>query len=431
MQDTSIAARGGPPADPAGIRWAAPRAIAIAFVIAGIAAAPPPAAAAAPDGPPGTSVVVLEHDGAGQRPERVVRHLGGRITRRLAVVDGFAARVPRSVVTTLRSAGGVRAVVLDGRLRPLSDESTSSLGTSLASVRATIAAGDDASAGAGVDVALVDTGISPVGGLAGRIVDGPDLSADADDAGKRHLDGFGGRHLAGAVAGEDGVARAARMVNVKVADRDGATSLSRLLAGIDWVVRHRQKNGLNIRVLTSAFGADAEGGDYRNDPLAFAVERAWRSGITVVAAAGNGGAETSALDSPAYDPYVLAVGASDSLGTDTPADDVVASFSSRGSAVRPPDVVAPGTGIISARVPGLLLDQLFPGARVGEHGFRGSGTSQPAAVASGAVAALLSARPDLDPDEVKAALRETARPLGDDPRAEGEGLIDVAAARVA
>ena len=96
----------------------------------------------------------------------------------------------------------------------------------------------------------------------------------------------------------------------------------------------------------------------------------------------------------------------------TLADDGIAPFSSRGSATRGPDVVAPGVAILSTRVPGSFLDEAFPAARIGD-GFRGSGTSQAAAVVSGAAALLVGERPTLDPDQVKALLRAGARPLPD------------------
>ena len=257
------------------------------------------------------------------------------------------------------------------------------------------------------------------------MVDGPDFSDDARFDALRHLDAFGhGTHLAGIIAA---VAPQARVVNVKVADHEGTTSLGNLLAGIDWAVRRGDRDGLNVRVLNLAFGAEADG-SYRNDPLAYAVERAWDEGLAVVVSAGNGGDDTDGLDSPAYDPYVVAVGAEDSGGTATLADDGMAPFSSRGSATRGPDVVAPGVAILSTRVPGSLLDEAFPAARIGD-GFRGSGTSQAAAVVSGAAALLVGARPGLEPDQVKALLRSTARPLPDtDTSLQGAGVIDVAAA---
>ena len=125
---------------------------------------------------------------------------------------------------------------------------------------------------------------------------------------------------------------------------------------------------------------------------------------------------------------MVAVGAEDSGDTATLADDGIALFSSRGSDTRGPDVVAPGVAILSTRVPGSLLDEAFPAARIGDS-FRGSGTSQAAAVVSGAAALLVGARPGLEPDQVKELLRATARPLpGTDTSLQGAGVIDVAAA---
>jgi serine protease AprX len=176
-------------------------------------------------------------------------------------------------------------------------------------------------------------------------------------------------------------------------------------------------------------GADVSG-SYRDDPMAAAVEEAWQRGIAVVVAAGNSGPGGGGLDSPAHDPYVIAAGASDDVRTANPVDDVMAEFSSAGDGTRNPDVVAPGVGIVSLRVPGASLDVQFPQARIGDANFRGSGTSQAAAVASGAVAQLASARPDLDPDSLKAVLRAAARPLpGVDPLLQGTGVIDVAEAK--
>ena len=288
------------------------------------------------------------------------------------------------------------------------------------------AVGAETVAGGRVDVALVDSGVSPDTALDGHVVDGPDFSDDARVEGLRNLDAFGhGTHLAGIIAA---VAPQARVVSVKVADHEGTTSLGQLLAGIDWTVRRGDRDGLDVRVMNLAFGAEVDGGSYRNDPLAFAVERAWDEGLAVVTSAGNGGHDSDSLDSPAYDPYVIAVGAEDSGGTATIADDGMALFSSRGSVTRGPDVVAPGVAIVSTRVPGSFLDEAFPDARIGD-GFRGSGTSQAAAVVSGAAALLIGERSRLAPDEVKALLRSSGRPLpGTDASLQGTGVVDVLAA---
>lgn len=389
-----------------------------------------------------TPVVVVAQPDAARAAEHATRALGGRVERDLQLIHGFTARVPGLALVALRHERSVRSVVRDRAYKLSSTTSAAAPdgaggpGSSLDTARAAIGAGQavDAGDGSGVDVAIVDSGVSPVPGLnaPGKVAATVDFSADASDSAQRGLDGFGhGTHLAGIIAGDDpadgfdGIAPGARIVDVKVADHDGSTSLAQLLAGIDWIVRNHDRGGLDIRVMNLAFGA-SPAGSYRDDPLAFAVEQAWRHGIVVVTAAGNGGAATDGLDSPAYDPYVLAVGAEDTAGTATPADDTVAPFSSAGDGVRNPDVVVPGVDIVSLRVPGGLLDQTFPAARIGDEWFRGSGTSQAAAVASGAVALLLAQRPQLDPDAAKSLLVGGARPLAGAPATvQGAGLVDV------
>jgi serine protease AprX len=285
--------------------------------------------------------------------------------------------------------------------------------------------------GRGVDVALVDSGVVPVGSLAqrGRVVYGPDFSSERGDRDLRNLDTFGhGTHLAGLIAGRDpitgfsGVAPGARLVSLKIAGADGETSLGRVLAALDWIRRNHDAPGYNIRVVNLSLGVP--GDDYRSDALAWAVEQLWQEGIVVVAAAGNNGAGARMLDMPADDPFVIAAGASDMRKTADPRDDRVADFSSRGR-WRAADLVAPGTSVLSLRVPGSTLDLEFPGARVNGLYFRGSGTSQAAAVTSGIAARVLSARPELNPDQLKAVLVAGAVDLPDPRSEDGAGRIDL------
>jgi serine protease AprX len=311
-------------------------------------------------------------------------------------------------------------------MQPTGDEAPAAAGTTVETV-ASILGADDLVAGghdgAGVDVALIDTGIAMSGEA---VVDGPDLSTTGDDPELHGLDAFGhGTHLAGIV---HGVAPGARIVNVKVAEPDGSTSIGRILRAVDWVVRNRDRGGLNVRVLNLAYGAPAVG-SYTRDPLAYALEQAQRRGIAVVVAAGNGGEEAPGLDSPAYDPHLIAVGADDDARTVALADDAVPAWSSRGDGGRNPDVIAPGTAVVSLGVPGGFLYEEFPGARVGEAGFRGSGTSQAAAGVSAVAALVLAARPELRPAELKAVMRATARrvPAAAEDQ-QGAGVPDAAAA---
>ena len=289
--------------------------------------------------------------------------------------------------------------------------------------------------GRGIDVAVIDTGVVPVTGLggAGKVVNGPDLSFESQVDELRYADGYGhGTHMAGIIAGNDGtsggfkgVAPGARLVNVRVGASDGGVDVSQVIAAIDWVAQHRNDAGMNIRVLNLSFGTDGVQ-PAQLDPLTYAVENAWRKGIVVVVGGGNDGTARAMLTNPAYDPFVLAVGAVDLNGTASVSDDAVAPFSSRGSTTRAVDLVAPGVSIASLRDPGSTIDREHPGSVVDSRFFRGSGTSQAAAVTSGAAALLLQARPTLTPDAVKALLRTTATPLvSTDLRAQGRGRLDV------
>ena len=275
--------------------------------------------------------------------------------------------------------------------------------------------------GKGVDVAVIDTGVSPVAGLStpGKVLNGPDLSLESQSSNLQYLDTNGhGTFMAGVIAGNDGqpggyrgVAPGARILSVKVGDADGGVDVSQVIAAIDWIVQHRYDNGMNVRVINLSYGTNSTQA-YNVDPLAYAVEQAWKAGIVVIAATGNSGYQkyslAPGLADPSYDPQVIAVGAADTLGTPSLWDDQVASFSadaascSRGC--RAPDVIAPGTHMQGLRVPGSYLDQNFSSAVLGDQYFRGSGTSEATAFTSGAVALLLQKYPQATPDQVKAML---------------------------
>jgi len=310
--------------------------------------------------------------------------------------------------------------------------------------------------GQGVTVALLDSGIAPVAGLdgAGKVVNGPDLSLENGTDALRNLDTFGhGTHLAGIIAGEDpvdrdprsgeiknlaptvqlGVAPDATLLPLKLATANGSTDVSQVIAALDWVSQHAHDDQANIRVVNLSFGTDSLQ-PYQVDPLAAAAENAWRHGIVVVVSAGNEGQEAARLTDPAMDPYVIAVGASDPQqtvkGWATPA---VAAFTNSGTAERHVDLLAPGKSITSLRDPGSSVDQEHPEGRVAGdltgRLFRGSGTSQAAAVVSGAAALLVQANPSLTPDQVKAALVRTATPLAAAPVvSQGAGQLNVEAA---
>ncbi|MDT4991188.1 MAG: serine protease AprX [Actinoplanes sp.] len=424
-----------------------------------------PAAVTGPVAAPTGTVPIVVRAGtaaASAAAKTAVRRAGGTLGRDLDLITGFAATVPGASLAALRALPGVE-VTTDAPVRMKSDSWVDQVGsTPLTRIIAAVGANkaDNANpditdtktgislTGAGVGVALIDSGVAPVQGLTGpgKIVFGPDLSFESQATNLRDLDTYGhGTHMAGIIAGQDpasvtgtahfsGVAPAATILSVKVAAADGASDVSQVIAGIDWVVAHRNDRGLNIRVLNLSFGTESTQAEIL-DPLSFAVEQAWNAGIVVVVAAGNDGPAANHLTMPAANPNIIAVGGADTMGTDARADDQVTTFTNRGNASRHVDVIATGQSVVSLRNPGSYIDRTYPTARLSttadptQRFFRGSGTSQAAAVVSGSVALLLQQRPGLTPDQVKRLLMNTATPIvGGDPYAAGSGQINVEAA---
>jgi serine protease AprX len=393
------------------------------------------------------SVIVRELPGAGNLPEQVVGNLGGEVGRHIGILRGFVAEVPSAGLPTLRSLPGVHSVTPDGRVQlhvdPFDPRTDPTVTYAAGRPLGPSAFWSQGYTGNGVDVALIDSGLVPVEGLTvpGKVINGPDLSFESQSPDLRYLDTFGhGTHMGGIIAGGKvrfnpdlslnlGIAPESRLVSLKVADVNGVTDVSQVIAAIDWVVQHRRDGDLNIRVLNLSFGTDGTQ-DYKLDPLSYAVEVAWRKGIVVVVSGGNTGFGSTKLNNPAYNPYVIAVGALDTKNNTVTTDDTVASFSSCGNAARRPDLVAPGRSILGLRDPGSKLDVTYPGARVGDQFFKGSGTSQAAAVVSSAAALVVDQRPSVTPDQVKALLTSTATPVPlADPNCQGAGSLNLRAAR--
>jgi serine protease AprX len=204
--------------------------------------------------------------------------------------------------------------------------------------------------------------------------------------------------------------------------------LSRVIEGIQWCITN--KEAFNIKVLNLSLGSTATE-SFSNDPICQAVEKAWQAGIVVCAAAGNDGPQPRTIGSPGIDPLIITVGALDDMNTVNPEDEMVASFSSRGPTIDgliKPDVLAPGTNIISLRSPGSLLDRKNKQSRIDNWYTSLSGTSMATPVCSGVVAQLLQLYPALTPDQIKTLLMKTARTLHLDETVQGAGVIDASRA---
>lgn len=245
--------------------------------------------------------------------------------------------------------------------------------------------------GSGVRVAILDTGIGPHPDL--RVTGGVNTIT-----GGSYRDNNGhGTHIAGTVAGRGtngqqlGVAPNVSLYAVKVLDSNGTGYISDIVEGIHWCIRNK------IKVINMSFGLQAN-----STILHAAIKLAYRSGIVLVASAGNSGPNNTALDAPARYPETIAVAASTRTYK-------IASYSSRGSGV---DVAAPGTNIRSTWIGG---------------GFKLlSGTSMASPHVTGGAALLRSRFARLTPAEVTNRLKKSARLLvGFSARSQGSGLIQL------
>jgi serine protease AprX len=425
----------------------------VAFLLAGVLAGSPdpsqggstiPAGKVDPgllhamvDAPDSTlQLIVKETAPASDEAEHLVRGLGGAITHQLPIVSGFSALLPAEALPELAGSPAVGLVWGDAEITMTSGstswyDSRSPNAVWRQAIRLTSV--EDYYSGDGVTVAILDTGVSQVPDLEDRVLARVDLTPDQDG-----FDRYGhGTHMAGIIAGNgpgsdddrwDGVAPQADLVSVKVAGADGSTDVSVVIAGLQWVLAHKSEYG--IRILNLAFGTDSRQG-YRLDPLNYAVEQVWFGGILVVASSGNRGPTGGTINKPGDDPFVLTVGAVDIKGTGDRGDDIIAPFSSWGptpDGYIKPDIAAPGVTIVASRAVGSTIDLQHPEARVEDAYFKGTGTSQAAAIVSGVAALMFQANPSLTPDEAKTAIMRGAARSSTYRSGGGAGMIDASAA---
>jgi serine protease AprX len=368
---------------------------------------------------------------------------GGRVSGRLPIINGLAVELDAGEAAQLSHDPRVKHVSPNAGVKA-QNYSTRGLATSYPASVGTDAAWSQGEeyTGRGVGVAVIDTGIA--GGLAdfkgaggsSRVIASAVTNPQAVTSG----DAYGhGTHVAGIIGGDStrraygdpargsylGIAPEANLISVKASDELGNATVLDVIYGLQFVVDH--KDDLNIRVVNLSLESTAQQ-SYKTDPLDAAVESAWFNGIVVVAAAGNHGATAAAANyAPGNDPYVVSVGAVDDRGTASTADDVPADWSSVGltqDGYAKPEIMAPGTRIVSNLAPGSAFSTMCPACLVSGGYIRASGTSMAAPVVSGIAALMLQRRPDLTPDQVKAMLIRSGRDIaGAAPEANAGGAV--------
>lgn len=339
-------------------------------------------------------------------------------------IKGISARLTRAQIIALQQLPEVVSIEYDAPVQVSLDTATYWSGA--ATVRDEHAITGDLDGfpsihtAQDVVVAVLDSGIDNghIDLLGGKVL------AFRDVVGGRTVpydDNGHGTFVAGVISGAGraqaemkGVAPGASLVVVKVVNAAGAGTMSQVISGIDWVIRHKDVYNIRVLNLSLSTAIPSDG----TDALSQAVDRAVRSGITAVVAAGNNGPFTHSIGAPGAARRAITVGAMAEPGA---GGWYLAEFSARGptlAGVNKPDVVAPGVMVWAPAA----------GERRGYTMM--DGTSVAAAFVSGAIALLLSADPSLSDGDIKQVLQETVRdwgPEGADPEY-GWGRIDAYAA---
>jgi serine protease AprX len=361
----------------------------------------------------------------------------GAPTRTLSSINSVSLTVKSDSLSSFENNANVAHVSLDHQLFETS--TTTDFYDQAVNAPYAWSAGLD---GSGIGIAIIDSGITDQGDFSGANGSRVVYSGNFNNDGINNAFGHG-THVAGILAGNGanstgsgytktfrGIAPNANLLSFRVLDGVGVGTDSDVIAAIQAAIS--MKATYNIRVMNISLGRPVFE-SYTVDPLCQAVEAAWKAGIVVVVAAGNDGRDNSfnttgygTITAPGNDPYVITVGAMKPEGTATRADDLIASYSSKGPTavdhIVKPDLVAPGNLTISTLAStSAAIYTLFPqdqlpmsyysttdGSALSSEYFILSGTSMAAPVVSGAAALLLQQNSSLTPDQVKARLMKTA-----------------------
>lgn len=337
------------------------------------------------------SIIIGFKDRPNESDIEMIINAGGKINRVYRIIDAISATVPSEAIDIIKKNPDVEYVEIDEKvfahnyripigtcqeikiLKQITPWGINRIGSRLVN-----AAGNT---GQGVKIAILDTGIDK----------------DHEDLSKNFKGGYNfvdnntdltdinghGTHVAGIIAAEDndigvvGVAPDAHIYSVKILDYAASGSASNLVAGMEWAMEN------NMEMVNASLGSDSNSISFRRS-----IEKAYNSGILIVAAAGNSGNGMGTgdnIDFPAKYNEVISVGATD-------INDKRARFSSTGPSL---ELSAPGVDIPST----------LPKNKYGTL----SGTSMAAPHVTGVAALIMKASPGMSNTGVRIRLQITAQ----------------------
>ncbi len=279
--------------------------------------------------------------------------------------------------------------------------------------------------GESVTVAILDTGIVRHPDFDNRILEFKDFVNKRTDT-FCYDDSGHGTHVAGCLAGNGflsngkykGIAPKCNLIVGKVLDSNGDGSVKNMIDAIKWVLSIKEKR--NIKILNISVGVGKIENEDCKEKLLNIIKEVWMSDILVIAAAGNGGPVPMSISPIASTNYCITVGCHDGSYK---CDHLCEKYSSRGPSVeniKKPDIVAPGTDIISCSRNYSLQSRNREGAYT-----KKSGTSMATPIISGAVALLVQKEKRCNNEEIKRRLLYSARDMGEPWTKQGWGMVDI------
>ncbi len=272
----------------------------------------------------------------------------------------------------------------------------------------------------GCTVAILDSGIVYHPDIKNRIL----LYRDFVKEEAYPTDVYGhGTHIAGIIGGNGslshglfrGIAPNTTFVVGKVLDEKGDGTAAHMLQALEWIREWKDK--YEIRIINISLGVGKDICPVRIERIQKELNALWDEGMLIVSSAGNNGPDNNSLSALGESEKCICVGCHDGeYFRNHPGRCFLYSGRGDSSLLRGPDLVAPGTEIVSCNAKYLVDKRQAPYCKK-------SGTSMATAIVSGCLSAVWGIYPQRTNQEIKEALRKASVDLGLQPNAQGAGMI--------